>query len=151
MTTAPKPLCNVSIFAKIYPEGSDAEHALHCVCDSQPSDYHQQFVHVKLKTKKVSSDTDSASKRSEDGEVERLCGYYTLSRQRLPRYVSQVWRLGRGSSRTRDEDRGVGLLIIGPPRQEGKGRCTYPRSNSIPSQVGRPDDCGRLRRETSPV
>ncbi|KAL8751242.1 MAG: hypothetical protein Q9199_006557 [Rusavskia elegans] len=58
-----------------------------------------------------------ASERSEDGEVERWCGYYTLSQQRLPRYVSQGWRLGRGSSRTRDEDRAVGLLIIGPGKR----------------------------------
>lgn len=89
---------DVLIFAKIFPEGSDAEQALDWVYKSPLSDYHKSFIHVELKTRKVASDSDSGSERSTDQRTERWCGYYELSLQRLPTNIPAGWRLGRGSS-----------------------------------------------------
>ncbi|KAL9013513.1 MAG: hypothetical protein Q9173_001794 [Seirophora scorigena] len=104
------------VFAKIFPEGSDAEQALHLVYRDQISDYHRQLIRVKLKSGKSAdaSDSDSGSDRSKDQETEMLYGHYQLSLHPLPRQIAHGWRLGRGYSRTKEEDRAVDILLIGP-------------------------------------
>lgn len=102
------------VFAKIFPEGSDAEQALHLVCEGQPSDYHRQFIQAEFKDRKAPSDSESGSDRSKDQETKRWCGYYELSLQPLPTHVSTGWRLGRGSSRTKEKDRAVDIILISP-------------------------------------
>ncbi len=127
------------VFAKIFPEGSDAEQALHLVYKDQISDYHRQFIRVKLKRGKPAdaSDSDSGSDRSKDQETDMYHGYYELSLDLLPTQIAQGWRLGRGYSRTKEEDRAVDILLIGHShRTEGVAAVHaliqfHPRSGAV--------------------
>ncbi|KAL9011372.1 MAG: hypothetical protein Q9173_003775 [Seirophora scorigena] len=113
------PTHHYSVFAKIYPDGSDAEKALELVLDSQLSDYHNSFIHVELKARDATPENNSGSDRSKEEETERWyrCGYYELSLQRLPTEVEQGWRVGRGTSRTQGKNRDVDILVICPGKR----------------------------------
>ena len=106
-------------FARIIPEGSDAERALDQVYnDTKLSDYHNDYIHVERRTKNTdSSSENSGSDQRPSPEPEYWAGFYALSLQNLPRKPTSIgWRVGRGSSRL-EGDRGVDILLICPKAQ----------------------------------
>ncbi|KAL8696416.1 MAG: hypothetical protein Q9201_007668 [Fulgogasparrea decipioides] len=104
-------------FARLSPEGLNAEQALDVVCKNPSiSEYHRAYLHVERKQRFVeaSSDSDQASKPPAE-QIGYWAGYYSLAlNDRLQHGGLAPWRVGRGTSRFNDEDRGVDLLLIGP-------------------------------------
>lgn len=104
-------------FARLLPEGLDAEKALDSVYENpNVSEYHRNYLHVERKQRNIeaSSDSDQACKAPAKN-IGYWAGYYSLSlNDRSKQGGLAPWRVGRGTSRFDEEDRGVDLLLIGP-------------------------------------
>ncbi|KAL8824344.1 MAG: hypothetical protein Q9170_008190, partial [Blastenia crenularia] len=91
---------NALVFARIVPEGPEAEDALDFVCnDDQISDHHRSFIHVDLeprdRPKDLGSDSSSLSDWPDLNHT-RTGRYFTLSlEQPIFQPFSVGWRLGR--------------------------------------------------------
>lgn len=109
-------------FARIHPQGSDAEVALDQVADDQElSHHHRAFIHVERKQPPEGFESDpETSERPVSPHPDRWTGYYSLSLQDPVKEKTAIgWRLGKGLPRTHadafgGEDRGVDLLLIRP-------------------------------------
>ncbi|KAL8974945.1 MAG: hypothetical protein Q9197_000833 [Variospora fuerteventurae] len=112
-------------FARVHPEGLEAEKALGLVLtDEKLHPYHKSFIQVVPTTGSDESESESSSSGhpvSLRRERESIC--YTLSLADKVEHFAHGWRAGRGSSETLEGsnnagDRSVDLLLIRP------GQCT---------------------------
>ncbi|KAL8974458.1 MAG: hypothetical protein Q9197_001314 [Variospora fuerteventurae] len=107
---------NTLAFARIVPEGLEAEDALDFVCnDENLSDHHRSFIHVdpvpRVRPKDSGSDSSSANNRPAPNH--NLTGrFFTLSlEQPIVQPFSVGWRLGRDTGE-------VDLLLIRPGKSK---------------------------------
>lgn len=103
-------------FARIIPEGLDAENALDEVYgDAELSEHHQKYIRVERTTRKIDHGSSSESDQQPSPQSEYWAGYYTLFLQMGSTQPTTVgWRVGRGSSKTPNDNRGVDILLIRP-------------------------------------
>ncbi|KAL8698911.1 MAG: hypothetical protein Q9201_006311 [Fulgogasparrea decipioides] len=107
-------------FARITPEGTEAEEALDLVyADDNLHEYHRSFIQVEKRTRpKDSSSELSSSGRRTPPNPDYWGGHYKLSlRDPVEKPFSHGWRMGRGLSKkfegaANPVDRGVDLLLI---------------------------------------
>ncbi|KAL9045089.1 MAG: hypothetical protein Q9214_001827 [Letrouitia sp. 1 TL-2023] len=112
-------------FATIVPQGSDAERALDLVVDDPKLHHrHRSFISVQRATRPAESGSDLSESEKYNTPTEFWSGSYTLSLCNLPLNPTSVgWRIGRGSSKNPEKDRGVDLLLI-RPRKKTEGVAT---------------------------
>ncbi|KAL8945398.1 MAG: hypothetical protein Q9211_000081 [Gyalolechia sp. 1 TL-2023] len=110
-------------FARIIPQGEEAENALDLVYDyPELTNHHRSFIRVERKQRpEDSGSTSSASKRNTSPTSEYWVGYYSLSLQDPAECKTTIgWLFGRGASKNPtdpshgEDTRGVDLLLIRP-------------------------------------
>ncbi|KAL8993939.1 MAG: hypothetical protein Q9188_007200 [Gyalolechia gomerana] len=113
-------------FARLYPNGSDAENALDLVWESKELDqHHRQFITVEPRTEPADSSGDEFTSAQQSDSSNRMhwSGYYALSlKDPVKRMFQQGWLMGRGVTtlgKGSFEDnggppKGVDLLLIRP-------------------------------------
>lgn len=117
MTSA---MVDVDEFARIIPEGLEAEHALDLVCDGDVDDHHGSFIRVERKTRAEDSDSElSASERRTTPHTGYWGGYYKLSLgDPVKKPFSIGWLMRKGHAREFEgPPRGVDLLVIRPGKK----------------------------------
>ncbi|KAL8991361.1 MAG: hypothetical protein Q9177_000202 [Variospora cf. flavescens] len=111
---------DIDEFARIIPEGSEAETALDIVCDGAVDDHHSSFIRVERRTRVEDSGSElSASERRTSLDSGYWGGYYKLSLgDPVKKPFSIGWLMGRGHARDLDgPPRGVDLLVIRPGKK----------------------------------
>ncbi|KAL9578163.1 MAG: hypothetical protein Q9212_005894 [Teloschistes hypoglaucus] len=110
-------------FARLIPGSKAAQEAFDSLCDSpEVTEYHRSFLQVERVQKdvEVSSDSEESSKPPPQ-QTEFWSGYYSLSLNYASQKVGLAsWRVGKGTTKHKEEDRGVDLLLIGPGNQKHK-------------------------------
>ncbi|KAL8653746.1 MAG: hypothetical protein Q9210_001917 [Variospora velana] len=107
---------NTLVFARIVPQGLEAEDALDFVCnDENLSDHHRSFIHVDSvpRVRPKDSGSDSSSTNNQPAPNHNLTGrFFILSlEQPIVQPFSVGWRLGRDTGE-------VDLLLIRPGRSK---------------------------------
>lgn len=111
--------------AKLLPVGKVAEEALDQILSYEHlSDYHKGFIHVVPPGERAQEDElDPASSSGTDYETDQIStestvqqsGYYLLSFDHLMNVIRTLsWRVGKGTSKFSETDRGVDLMVICP-------------------------------------
>ena len=136
-------------FARIIPEGLEAERALDMVYDAPTlADHHRSCIQVHRRTRLLDSETDmNNSDDTDTSPAEYWAGHYLLSLRNAPKNPFSVgWRIGRGSSKHPEDDtRGVDLLLI-RPRCKSQGvaavhaRIQFNRLSGVLMLMGVQDD-----------
>ncbi|KAI4167251.1 MAG: hypothetical protein LQ343_007348 [Gyalolechia ehrenbergii] len=136
-------------FARIIPEGLEAERALDMVYDAPTlADHHRSCIQVRRRTRLLDSETDmNNSDDTDTSPAEYWAGHYLLSLRNAPKNPFSIgWRIGRGSSKHPEDDtRGVDLLLI-RPRCKSQGvaavhaRIQFNRVSGVLMLMGVQDD-----------
>ncbi|KAL8692020.1 MAG: hypothetical protein Q9224_004045, partial [Gallowayella concinna] len=126
--------CSDFEFAKLIPNGPDAERALDLVwANDDLEHHHQSFIHVERRVPQGLSDSGTDLSASELGKTDEdksfWGGYYSLSlKDPIDKPFSIGWRIGRGSSKhLHSPPRGVDLLLIGPGKNPHKVAAVHAR------------------------
>lgn len=111
---------NFEEFARIIPDGTEAESALDLVCDGKVDAHHSCFIRVERKTRPEDSGSEvSASERRSSPDHGYWGGHYKLSLQDPVKKMCTVgWLMGKGFSKDfKGPPRGVDLLVIRPGKK----------------------------------
>lgn len=107
-------------FARIIPDGTEAEQALDLVCDGRVDDHHSWFIRVERGTRPEDSGSEvSVSERNSSPDPGYWGGYYKLSLQDPVKKPCTVgWLMGRGFLKEfQGPPRGLDLLVIRPGKK----------------------------------
>ncbi len=112
----------INEFARIYPQGLEAEEALDLVFDDENlSQYHRSFIHVERKSRLEDSESEQSTTARYTSPIPQYwAGYYSLAlHDPVENKMSVGWRLGKGVSAKHADavsvkDGGVDLLLICP-------------------------------------
>lgn len=112
-------------FARIFPDGLEAENALDLVAANENlHPHHAHFIHTEEEIRPDESCSElSGSERDLQPSRKYLSGYYRLSLQDpVDHPFAQGYHAGRGASKlsgtaTSEGDRGVHLLLVRPGRR----------------------------------
>lgn len=149
-------------FARLYPNGSDAENALDLVWESKELDqHHRQFITVEPRTEPADSSGDEITGAQQSDSSNRMHwkGYYALSlKDPVKRMFQQGWLMGRGVTTlgkgsfgdNGGPPKGVDLLLIRPGK---KNLWSHKRAckNFIPSPVRCFDGSRNSRRQARQI
>ncbi|KAL8828632.1 MAG: hypothetical protein Q9170_006520 [Blastenia crenularia] len=104
-------------FAKIFPQGEEAEKALDRVYDDPNlSDHHRAFIRVERKQRAEDSGSDnSSSKQGASTQAAYWAGHYSLSLEDPAKSISTLgWLIGRGTPSDDSDNHRVDILLIRP-------------------------------------
>jgi len=122
-------------FATLRPENEAAEKAFNNVValleDSEPAgqaeQYHSRFLCLEIPSSLASEPPSPSSSMSSSSSstvplrAAAARGHYRLSLDVLPEGPGAAWRVGKGSARASDDNRGVDLLLVPPGQHKGSG------------------------------
>ncbi|KAL8641275.1 MAG: hypothetical protein Q9228_001894 [Teloschistes exilis] len=123
MASSQPPNGGLRRFARLIPGSKAAEESLNILCNNpEVTEYHRSFLQVKRMQKdvEISSDSEQSSKPPPQ-QIGFWTGYYSLALNDASRKLGLApWRVGKGTTKYKEEDRGVDLLLIGPGNQKHK-------------------------------
>lgn len=111
---------DIEEFARIVPDGSEAENALDIVCNGDVDDHHSWFIRVERRTRPEDSGSElSGSKRRSSPDPGYWGGYYKLSLgDPVKKPFSVGWLIGKGYTKDlQGPPRGVDQLVIRPGKR----------------------------------